>query len=341
MQKFEFDGCFAPSSVSRRLDRITATLVQKDGTWNGSGTSQIDALPVEISLTRRGPANSFVLAGELRARATSIRFNQKDSSFNEDTPGGDSAVPGTEVYPATSAEITPNAISIVARPGELAGVIGLLRKYRAEIKDNTALAECDNLRSNTLSVSADVDPLRARPLVEEAQKLKGVVRAGWISGMMNLDDAARAAPGAFMANGAVEAGKLLPLLADTIGAAIAQKAEGAPVQDARTGVYKLKFAGPGAAIRELGIVETTEVELLFALEGLQAKGPVIVYLGDTDRGFADSQNGLAFSAASRGGEGGRSGGDTGFRQTIQRAMARALNGEYRDSDAKAWKKPGQ
>ena len=328
VKQTEIEMCFATSTLSRRMDRFTAVLTQREGAWNGAA----------VTLNRSGSRDALNFAGEIRVKDNVIKFEQKDASFfEEDSPPDNNPV--FEVQPSTSREVPLNTVSIIARPAAISALTPLLRKHQVEIRSDSLIADCDALRTNTHSMVVEVDPARARALVSEAQATAGVIKAGWTGGATVIGDAIRIPANRYFANGVIDRDRLYTEISAAVSKAINQSAAKQPEFSSSTGVDTIYFAGPSISMPNAGLLDTTEVNMVIAPEGLQSSTHLVIYLDELVRSMEDpgSDAGIRIQDPKQG-EGEGVDPDSGVRKLIQAAIARGLNGEVWSDDKQAWVK---
>ena len=336
VKQTEMEVCFAASGISRKLDIFRTALTQSEGAWRGKAVTVIDKSPVEIILRRSGRPDALNFAGEIRHKDGVIRFEQKDTSFYEqDSPADDNPV--YDVFPSTSREISLNTISIVARPAAIPALVPVLRKHKVEMPSANLLTDCESLRTDVQNVIVEIDPARARALIDEAAAVPGVVKAGWTGGTTLIGDAIRFPSTGFVSNGALDKEKLLGAVSTAIASALGQTASGRSGDAANKGIDTFNFSGPSAALPNAGLLDTTEVKLLIAPEGLQSQEHLIIYIEDIETSLAEAggSGGIKLTT-STGGEDADS--DGGARKLIQLTLARSLKGEIWNEDKKVWAK---
>lgn len=336
VQSATLDVCYPIDATSDRKDRFIATLASANGVLTGSATSQIDRQPVTVKLTQRPNGDNFELKGQLTIGPSSVDVASADNSdlsekeFQEVQATDD----GIVQRPKDFSEVSAEALAVKIRIDAVADYLKSLRGAAVEISPNSLSMSCEALRSGATTVYLTTDPLRAASVIEQARGTAGVVSAGWLGGLMEMDRSIRFSAAEWRDGDRLNRDKIATALGDVLATTFRATRDQAEWNDA-TGKLKLTFRRPSQAFPALGLVEKMEVTALIAPERLDNKERLILWASGASITTVDESNGpkLVFGEPIAGDEEIESRSDS---VTVD-ALARQFRGQRWDADTSTWR----
>ncbi len=299
------DVCYPAEKGSDRKDRFVANLAVNGQTLTGTTQSLGDKLPVTVKLTRKPTADTFEFKGQISVGQTVTEVTSADNSdlsekeFHDNQTSDDGITPAPKDFTEVSPEAIGVKVKLEAAPDFLKGF-----------------------------------PDRAAALIAKLTSLPGVVAAGWISGVMEIDRTIRFAAADWRDGDKPNRDRIASAIAGVLTKTLSAKSSSAS-WSANTGKLKLTFKRPSRIFPALGLTETIEVAALVAPDKPGGSDRLLLWVGTPAITTTDESAGakLNLTEESSGDEEGDAKDDNGSVD----ALAREFKGQRWDADKSAWK----
>jgi hypothetical protein len=330
------DVCYPAEKGSDRKDRFVANLAVNGQTLTGTTQSLGDKLPVTVKLTRKPTGDTFEFKGQISVGQTVTEVTSTDNSdlsekeFQDNQTSDDGITPAPKDFTEVSPEAIGVKLKLEAAPDFLKGLKG----QDVEVSLGSLTVSCEALRAGEQTVNIAVDPDRAAALIAKFRSLPGVVTAGWISGVMEIDRTIRFAAADWRDGDKLNRDKLTAAVAGVLTKTLSAKSSSAS-WNANTGKLKLTFKRPSRIFPALGLTETIEVAALVAPDKPGSSDRLMLWVGTPVISTTDESAGpkLNLTEELSGDEEGDQKDDNGSVD----ALARELKGQRWDADKSAWK----
>ena len=330
------DVCYPAEKGSDRKDRFVANLAVNGQTLTGTTQSLGDKLPVTVKLTRKPTADTFEFKGQISVGQTVTEVTSADNSdlsekeFQDNQTSDDGITPAPKDFTEVSPEAIGVKVKLEAAPDFLKGLKG----QDVEVSLNSLTVSCDALRAGEQTINISVDPDRAAALIAKLKSLPGVVAAGWISGVMEIDRTIRFAAADWRDGDKPNRDRIASAIAGVLTKTLSAKSSSAS-WSANTGKLKLTFKRPSRIFPALGLTETIEVAALVAPDKPGGSDRLLLWVGTPAITTTDESAGakLNLTEESSGDEEGDAKDDNGSVD----ALAREFKGQRWDADKSAWK----
>jgi hypothetical protein len=330
------DVCYPAEKGSDRKDRFVANLAVNGQTLTGTTQSLGDKLPVTVKLTRKPTGDTFEFKGQISVGQTVTEVTSTDNSdlsekeFQDNQTSDDGITPAPKDFTEDSPEAIGVKVKLEAAPDFLKG----LRGQDVEVSLGSLAVSCEALRAGEQTINIAVDPDRAAALIAKFKSLPGVVTAGWISGIMEIDRTIRFAAADWRDGDKLNRDKLSAAIAGVLAKTLSAKSSSAS-WSANTGKLKLTFKRPSRIFPALGLTETIEVAALAAPDKPGSSDRLLLWIGTPVISTTDESAGAKLNLTEElsGDEEGDQKDDNGSVD----ALAREFKGQRWDADKSVWK----
>ncbi len=325
------DICYPASPGSQRKDRFTADLMIAGQTYTGNSRSQVDKLPVAVKLNRKTTGEHTDFKGQITIGQTSSEVNSTDNSDISESEFEESRGTGTIIAedPKDFTEVSPESVAARIKLDAVADVMKSLRGQNVELSLIGLATTCEALRSGEQLVMMSVDPDRAAEFVTKLKAMPGVVSAGWISGLVDMERTVRFPAAEWSTGGRLNREKIGAAIADALKSSF--KASAAATRwDEATGKLTVTLRRPYEALPGLGLTEKLEINALAFPERSGALDSALVWVSTPTTEVVDESGGpkLILSDSSSSDEEGEFVDDEGSVGSLARAFrAQRWNGE--------------
>jgi hypothetical protein len=330
------DVCYPAEKGSDRKDRFVANLAVNGQTLTGTTQSLGDKLPVTVKLTRKPTGDTFEFKGQISVGQTVTEVTSTDNSDLSEKEFQDNQTSDDGITPAPKdfTEVSPEAIGVKLKLEAAADFLKGLKGQDVEVSLGSLTVSCEALRAGEQTINIAVDPDRAAALIAKFRSLPGVVTAGWISGVMEIDRTIRFAAADWRDGDKLNRDKLTAAVAGVLTKTLSAKSSSAS-WNANTGKLKLTFKRPSRIFPALGLTETIEVAALVAPDKPGSSDRLLLWVGTPVISTTDESAGpkLNLTEELSGDEEGDQKDDNGSVD----ALARELKGQRWDADKSAWK----
>lgn len=336
VQSATLDVCYPIDATTDRKDRFIATLTAANGVLTGASASQIEKQPITVKLTQKPNGDSFEFRGQLTIGPSTVDVASPDNGdlSEKEYQEVQATDDGIVQKPKDFSEVSAEALAVKIRIDAVVDYLKNLRGTAVEISPNSLSISCDSLRSGLTTVYLTADPLRAASVIEQARGTAGVVSAGWLGGLMEMDRSIRFSAAEWRDGDRLNRDKIANALGDVLATTFRATREQAEWSDA-TGKLKLTFRRPSQVFPTLGLVEKMEVTALVAPERPESKERLILWASGATITTIDESSGpkLVFGEPPAGDEDVESRSES----SAVDALARQFKGQRWDADATAWK----
>jgi hypothetical protein len=330
------DVCYPAEKGSDRKDRFVANLAVNGQTLTGTAQSLGDKLPVTVKLTRRPTGDTFEFKGQISVGQTVTEVTSADNSdlsekeFQDNQTSDDGITPAPKDFSEVSPEAIGVKVKLEAAPDFLKGLKG----QDVEVSLGSLAVSCEALRAGEQTINLSVDPDRAAALIAKFRSLPGVVAAGWISGIMEIDRTIRFAAADWRDGDKINRDKLAAAIVGVLTKTLSAKSSAAS-WSANSGKLKLTFKRPSQIFPALGLTETIEVAALVAPDKPGSSDRLLLWVGTPVISTTDESAGpkLNLTEELSGDEEGDQKDDNGSVD----ALAREFKGQRWDADKSVWK----
>jgi hypothetical protein len=330
------DVCYPAEKGSDRKDRFVANLAVSGQALTGTTQSLGDKLPVTVKLTRKPTGDTFEFKGQISVGQTVTEVTSTDNSdlsekeFQDNQTSDD----GITAAPKDFTEVSPEAIGVKVKLEAAPDFLKGLKGQDVEVALSSLTVSCEALRAGELTISINVDPERAAASIAKAKSLPGVVAAGWISGVVEMDRSIRFAAADWRDGDKLNKDKLTAAIAGVLSKTLSAKSSSSS-WNANTGKLKLTFKRPSRIFPALGLTETIEVAALVAPDKPGGSDRLMLWVGSPVISTTDETAGpkLNLTEESSGDEEGDQKDDNGSVE----ALAKEFKAQRWDADKLVWK----
>jgi ribosomal protein L12E/L44/L45/RPP1/RPP2 len=330
------DVCYPAEKGADRKDRFVANLAVNGQTLTGTTQSLGDKLPVTVKLTRKPTGDTFDFRGQISVGQTVTEVTSTDNSdlsekeFQDNQTSDD----GITAAPKDFTEVSPEAIGVKVKLEAAPDFLKGLKGQDVEVSLSSLTVSCEALRAGEQTIGINVDPERAAALIAKARSSPGVVAAGWISGVVEMDRSIRFAAADWRDGDKLNKDKLAAAIAGVLSRTLSAKSSSSS-WNANTGKLKLTFKRPSRIFPALGLTDTIEVAALVAPDKPGGSDRLMLWIGSPVISTADETAGpkLNLTEESSGDEEGDQKNDNGSVE----ALAREFKAQRWDADKLVWK----
>jgi hypothetical protein len=330
------DVCYPAEKGSDRKDRFVANLTVNGQTLTGTTQSLGDKLPVTVKLTRKPTGDSFDFKGQISVGQTVTEVTSSDNSDLSEKEFQDNQTSDEGITPAPKdfTEVSPEAIGVRVKLEAAPDLLKGLKGQDVEVSLSSLTVSCDALRAGEQTINISVDPDRAAALIAKLKSQPGVVAAGWVSGVMEIDRTIRFAATDWRDGDKPNRDRIATAIAGVLAKTLSAKPAAAS-WGANTGKLKLTFKRPSQIFPALGLTETIEVAAMVAPEKPGGSDRLMLWVGTPVITTTDESAGakLNLTEETSGDEEGDQKDDNGSVD----ALAREFKGQRWDADKSAWK----
>lgn len=292
------DVCYPAEKGSDRKDRFVATLAVSGQTMTGTTQTQIDRLPVAISLTRRPTGDTFEFKGQISVGQTTNQVTSSDNSdlSEKDFQDNQSTDDSIAAAPKDFTEVSPEAVAVKIKLEAMLDFVRTLKGQNVEVALSSLAVACDALRAGEQVITLSVDPERAPAVVAKARGYPGVVSAGWTSGAIDMERTIRFAAAEWRDGEKINRDKVSAAIAAVMARALSAKLVTSKWSD-ETGKLKLAFKRPSPVAPALELTETIEVGALVSPDRPNATDRLMLWVGTPTITTADEGAGPKLNLA--------------------------------------------
>jgi hypothetical protein len=330
------DVCYPADKTSDRKDRFVVNLTASGQSLSGTTQSSVDKQQVAVKLTQKPTGDSFDFRGQITVGQAVTEVASSDNSDMSEKEFQDSQTvdDGISAAPKTFSDVSPEAVGVRLKLEAAADFLKSLKGQDVEIALGSLAVTCDAMRAGEQTINLTVDPDRAAALIAKAKAMPGVVNAGWIAGIVEMDRAIRFAAADWRDGDKVNRDKLAATISGVLAKTFAAKpaeTSWSPV----TGKLKLTFKRPSQLYPALDLTDIIEVTGLVAADKPGGSDQLMLWVSTPVTTTADESAGakLNLSDESSGDEEPDQRDDTG---SIV-ALAKELKGQRWDADNSVWK----
>jgi hypothetical protein len=330
------DVCYPAEKGSDRKDRFVANLSVNGQSLTGATQSMNDKLPVTVKLVRKPTGDSFEFKGQISVGQTVTEVVSSDNSdisekeFQDNQTSDD----GITAAPKDFSDVSPESIGVRIKLDAAPEFLKGLKGQEIEVTLGSLSITCDALRAGEQTLNITADPERAAALIAKFKASPGVVAAGWVSGVVDMERSIRFAAADWRDGDRLNKDKLAAAIAGVLTKTLGAKSS-ASVWNANNGKLKLTFKRPSRLFPALDLTETVEVTALVAPDKPGGSDRLMLWIGNPVISTADESAGarLNLSDESSGDEEGDQKDDNGSVD----ALAKQFRGQRWDADKSVWK----
>jgi hypothetical protein len=330
------DVCYPAEKGSDRKDRFVADLAVNGQTMTGTAQTVGGKLPVAVKLVRKPTGDTFEFKGQISIGQTVIEVASSDNSdlsekeFRENQTVDDGITPA----PADFSEVSPESIGVKVKLDAALDFLKALKGQELEVALGSLTVTCDALRAGEQTISMSADPDRAAALIAKFKSQPGVVAAGWISGIVDMERTIRFSAADWRDGDKINRNKLAAAVAGVLTKTLAAKSSSS-AWNANTGTLKLTFKRPSQLFSALDLTETVEITALVSPDKPGGSDKLMLWISAPVMTTADESAGakLTLAEESSSDEEGDQKDDNGSVE----ALAKEFRGQRWDSDKSAWK----
>lgn len=330
------DVCYPAARGSDRKDRFVANLAVSGQTMIGTTESQVDKLPVTVNLTRKPTGDTVEFRGQIKVGQTTTEVISPDNSdlseqeFRE-TQGSDD---GIAVAPTDFTEVSPEAVAVKVKLDQAADFIKSLKGQQVEVSVNSLTVSCEALRSGQMTVNLSIAPERAAAFVTQVKSVPGVTRAGWTSGMADMERSIRFPLSDWRNGDTLDRDKLSTTIGGVLAQTLSAKLSSAQWNDA-TGKLSLVLKRPSDAFPTLGLTDVIEINALVSADKPSGSDHLMLWIGSPSITTADEATGPRLKLTDSSSDEDES--DQSDDYGIVDAIAKAFKAQRWDFEKSAWK----
>jgi hypothetical protein len=330
------DVCYPAAKGSDRKDRFVADLSVSGQTMTGTTQSIGDKLPVTVKLVRKPTGDTFEFKGQISVgqAVTEVASSDNSDLSEKEFKDNQTVDDGIAAAPKDFTEVSPESIGARVKLDAALDFLKGLKGQDLELALNSLAVSCDALRAGEQTINMAADPDRAAALIAKFKAQPGVVAAGWISGMVDMERAIRFAAAGWRDGDKLNKDKLAAAITGVLTKTLAAKSSSS-AWNANTGTLKLTFKRPSQLYPALQLTETVEITALVAADKPGGSDKLMLWIGNPAISTADESAGAKLNLAdeSSADEEGDQKDDNGSVD----ALAKEFRGQRWDSDKSAWK----
>jgi hypothetical protein len=330
------DVCYPAEKGADHKDRFVVNLAVNGQTLTGTTQSLGDKLPVTVKLTRKPTGDTFEFRGQISVGQTVTEVTSADNSdlsekeFQDNQTSDD----GIAAAPKDFTEVSPEAIGVKVKLEAAPDFLRGLKGQEVEVSLSSLTVSCEALRAGEQTIGINVDPERAAALIAKARSSPGVVAAGWISGVVEMDRSIRFAAADWRDGDKLSKDRLAAAIAGVLAKTLAAKPSSSS-WNANTGKLKLTFKRPSRILPALGLTDTIEVAALVAPDKPGGSDRLMLWIGSPVISTTDETAGPKLNLTEE------SSGDEEGDQKDDNASVEVLAKEFKaqrwDADKLVWK----
>jgi hypothetical protein len=329
------DVCYGNAAISNRKERFVVELKPSGGKLTGSGRTQVGNEPVSVQITRTVEARKYTFEGTIKIGQTEYEVSSSDNADMSEADFTSARATDEVVVPAPDMLIEPGPGTIGARV-KLEALPDFAKALKGEslrVRLESLQPDCQALRSGTLVVQADIDPMRSAAAIEKLRKIPGVVLAGWTAGSYATDFAVRI-PSADFGGAKPDRDKLTSAIAASAAKALSATVE-ATTWDDLTGELTVRIKRPNPSYAGLPLTDKIAITFLVGPEKPGASDALVVWTGTITLRTVDEgpEPSLKFVYVLEG----TPGSDTIETAPFVEALVQELKGRVWDSGNSQWK----
>jgi hypothetical protein len=330
------DVCHSVSLDSSRKDRYVVPLKVEGDKYAGSAQSQVDKLPITVSIVRKRADDAYNFTGTITRGTTKYDVAVTDSSdisetaFRESQPADDEITEAPAKYMAVS----PDSLAVKVNPEALIPLVNELRAQNVIVDAGTLATECPALRSGGQMVRLQVAPDRAPAVMRKLKSVAGVSAAGWVMGTYTIETAILIQAAPWRQGAEVDRNKVAAAVAAAAAKSLNAKLDSTSWDD-RTGELTIKLKRANQVVPQLKLTDNIEVTWQLSSEGPAAKDALVLWFGEVRTETADEGPEPRLELLEPAGK--EEEGSAPGQEELIAAVARDLNGKQWDPDASAWK----
>ena len=329
------DVCYPAARGSDRKDRFVADLAVAGDTLTGTATSQVDKLPVTVNLTRKPTGDTVEFRGRIKVGQTTTNVVSPDNSdlsaqeFRE-TQGSDESIVEA---PRDFTEVSPEAVGVKVTLDHAADFLKSLKGQPVEVSLGSLTVPCEALRRGQMTVSLGIAPERAAAFVAQARSLPGVTRAGWTSGMADMERSVRFPASGWRSGDKLDRDKVSAAIADVLARTLSARLSSARWND--KGRLSLVLKRASDTFPALGLTDTIEINALVAADRPTGSDHLMLWVGSPSITTVDETAGprLTLTDSSSDDDDNDQSDDYG----IVDALAKFFKAQRWDFETSAWK----
>ncbi|MBV9984193.1 hypothetical protein [Bradyrhizobium sp.] len=330
------DVCYPADKTSDRKDRFVVNLTASGQSLSGTTQSLVDKQPVAVKLTQKPSADSFDFRGQITVGTSVTEVTSSDNSDMSEKEFQDSQTvdDGISAAPKTFSDVSPEAVGVRIKLDAAAEFLKSLKGQDVEIALSSLAVTCDAMRAGEQTINLTVDPDRASALIVKAKATPGVVNAGWVAGIVEMDRAIRFAAADWREGDKINRDKLATTISNVLAKSLAAKPAGASWSPI-TGKLKLTFKRPSPLYPALELTDVIEVTALVSPDKPGGSDSLMLWVSAPVTTTTDESAGAKLNLVDE---------STADEEPEQRddsgalgALAKELKGQRWDADNSVWK----
>ncbi len=330
------DVCYPADKTSDRKDRFIVNLTANGQSLSGTTQSLVDKQPVAVKLTQKPSADSFDFRGQITVGQNVTEVTSSDNSDMSEKEFQDSQTvdDGISATPKTFSDVSPEAVGVRIKLDAAVEFLKSLKGQEVEIALGSLAVTCDAMRAGEQTINLTVDPDRASALIAKAKAMPGVVNAGWVAGIVEMDRAIRFAAADWREGDKLNRDKLATTVSSVLARSLAAKAAGASWSPV-TGKLKLTFKRPSPLYPALELTDVIEVTGLVSPDKPGGSDSLMLWISTPVTTTTDESAGAKLNLVDE---------STADEEPEQRdesgaitALVKELKGQRWDADNSVWK----
>ena len=330
------DVCYPADKTSDRKDRFIVNLTANGQSLSGTTQSLVDKQQVAVKLTQKPSADSFDFRGQITVGQSVTEVTSSDNSDMSEKEFQDSQTvdDGISATPKTFSDVSPEAVGVRIKLDAAVEFLKSLKGQDVEIALGSLAVTCDAMRAGEQTINLTVDPDRASALIAKAKATPGVVNAGWVAGIVEMDRAIRFAAADWREGDKINRDRLATTISTVLAKSLAAKAAGA-VWSPVTGKLKLTFNRPSPLYPALELTDVIEVTGLVSPDKPGGSDSLMLWISTPVTTTTDESAGAKLNLVDE---------STADEEPEQRddsgsiaALVKELKGQRWDADNSVWK----
>ena len=330
------DVCYPADKTSDRKDRFIVNLTANGQSLSGTTQSLVDKQPVTVKLTQKPSADSFDFRGQITVGQNVTEVTSSDNSDMSEKEFQDSQTvdDGISAAPKNFSDVSPEAVGVRIKLDATVEFLKSLKGQDVEIALGSLAVTCDAMRAGEQTINLTVDPDRASALIAKAKAMPGVVNAGWIAGIVEMDRAIRFSAADWREGDKINRDKLATTISTVLAKSLAAKAAGASWSPV-TGKLNLTFKRPSPLYPALELTDVIEVTGLVSSDKPGASDSLMLWISTPVTTTTDESAGAKLNLVDE---------STADEEPEQRddsgsiaALVKELKGQRWDADNSVWK----
>jgi len=330
------DVCYPVEKGAERKDRFVANLTVSGGSLTGTAQSIGDKQPVTVKLARKASGDTFEFRGQITIGQKVNEVTSTDNSdlsekeFLESQTRDDGITP----TPKDFTDVSPESVGVRVKLESVLDFLKTLKGEALEVSVASLSTSCDELRLGEQTINLTVDPDRAGALIAKAKATPGVVNAGWVAGIVEMDRAIRFAAADWREGDKINRDKLATTVSNVLAKSLAAKPAGASWSPV-TGKLKLTFKRPSPLYPALELTDIIEVTALLSPDKPGGSDSLMLWISAPVTTTTDEAAGAKLNLVDE---------STADEEPEQRddsgaiaALVKELKGQRWDADNSVWK----